>query len=54
MSMPAKAPIAKAASVQAANEIPRRSNRPEANGDAWSVTSLEMDRAWLPAGKYGW
>jgi hypothetical protein len=32
MSMPAREPIAKAASVQAANAIPSRSNRPGKNG----------------------
>jgi hypothetical protein len=33
MSMPARAPIAKAANVQAAKVIPRKGNRPGVNGD---------------------
>ena len=49
MSVPARAPIAKATSVQAANPIPRRSNRPGKNG-VYSV----RDRFWLAATKYGW
>ena len=49
MSMPARPPIAKAASVEAANATPRRSNRVSENGDA-SV----RDKVWLPVAKYGW
>ena len=41
MSMPARAPIAKAASVQAANGTPRRPNRLGASG------------IWPPAAKNG-
>ena len=49
MSMPARPPIAKATSVQAANATPRRSNRAEENGDATLA-----DTAWLLGARYGW
>jgi ABC-type transport system involved in multi-copper enzyme maturation permease subunit len=48
-SKPDRTPIAKAASVQAANATPRRLNRPGKNG----VTSLRP-RLSLPVAKYGW
>ena len=40
MSMPASAPIAKAASVQAANATPRRSDRETLN---WDASESERD-----------
>jgi hypothetical protein len=46
--MPSRAAIEKAASVQAAKAIPRRSNRPAASGDV-SFRNL----LWLPAARYG-
>jgi hypothetical protein len=46
--LPARAPIAKAASVQAANAIPRKSNSPGESGEA------EENMVPLPVARYGW
>jgi hypothetical protein len=48
MSMPARAPISKAASVQAATATPRKSNSPGESGDA------EENTVPLPVARYGW
>ena len=49
MSTPARAPIAKAASVHAAKATPRCSNNPGLSG-----LNVVRDRDWLPEAKYGW
>jgi hypothetical protein len=48
INMPARAPIEKAASVQAANATPRRSNSPGDRGEA------EENTVPWPVARYGW